>query len=196
MRIHRPEDQIYDFITNQPVKNNPVEQMLQAVARSLVDEYGFDHTQLQRDQAIAYEIFDEYGRTRNVRRKLDIAVYPEGVGKDNPDEIIRACVIQRPGTKANDRKRGVFLLEEIMRVLPNCDYGLWISGTDLVFKTKITGGGRIQPEYVERYDLPGYGETAADLDRPDRQVGRIATGDNLQRPNAIRPKAKQLLLRG
>lgn len=34
---------------------------------------------------------------------------------------------------------------------------------------------------MELYDLPGYGETAADLDRPDRQVGRIATGDNLQR---------------
>lgn len=77
MRIHRPEDQIYDFITNQPVKNNPVEQVLRAVARSLVDKYGLDHTQLQRDQAIAYEIFDEYGRTRKVRRELNIAVYLE-----------------------------------------------------------------------------------------------------------------------
>ena len=41
--------------------------------------------------------------------------------------------------------------------------------------------GVLQPDYDDLYDLPGNGETAADLDDPDRQVGRIATGENLQR---------------
>jgi hypothetical protein len=41
--------QIYDFITNQPVQDSLVEQTLQAVERSLVDEYSFDHAQLARD---------------------------------------------------------------------------------------------------------------------------------------------------
>jgi len=178
--VELANNELYDFITNQPVKDKPVERIRQAVARSLVDEYGFDHTQLQRDQTVSYEIVNEQGKTRKVRRKLSVVVYPEGVGKDDTDRIVRVCLVQAPATKASDGKRGVILLEEVMGALQACDYGLWTNGTDLVFKQKLTGDGRIQPEYEDLYDLPGYGETAADLDRPDRQVGRIATGDNLQ----------------
>ena len=175
------EGQLYDFITNQPVQDSPVERTLQTVARSLVDEYDFDHTQLARDQSLTYEIIDGDGKVRKVRQRMSVAVFPEGVRKTDASQIIRACLVQPPTTRANDPKRGVDLLEQVLGALPACDYGLWTNGTDLVFKQKITGGGRIQPEYVDLYDLPANGETAADLDRPEHQVGRIATGDNLQR---------------
>jgi len=175
------ENEIYDFITNEPIKDSPTEAILQAVARSLVDEYGFEHTQLARDFTAKYEIYDERGKTKNVRRKINIAIFPEGVKKNDQDEIVRACVIQSPNTKANSRTKGINLLEEVMGALPKCEYGLWTNGTDLVFKAKLTGDCRIQPEYVDLYDLPGYGETAKDLDDPGRQTGRIATGDNLVR---------------
>ncbi len=175
------EGQLYDFITNDPVKDTPLERVVQAVARSLVEEYEFDHTQLARDQTIAYEVLDGHGRSRRRRPRVSVAVYPEGAGKDDPDRIIRAALVQPPNTKANDAKRGVPLLEEILGALPSCDYGLWTNGTDLVFKRKLTGEWRLEPEYVDLYDLPGNGETAADLDDPKHQAGRIATGDNLVR---------------
>jgi type I restriction enzyme M protein len=175
------EGQLYDFITNQPVQDSPVERTLQTVARSLVDEYGFDHTQLARDQSLTYELIDGDGKARKMRQRVSVAVFPEGIRKTDASQIIRACLVQPPTTKANDPKRGVDLLEQEMGALPACDYGLWTNGTDLIFKQKLTGGGRLQPEYVDLYDLPGYAETASDLDQPDRQVGRIATGDNLQR---------------
>lgn len=175
------ENQVYDFVTNQPVKDSPAEQILQAVARSLVHEYGFDHTQLARDQTITYSLIDAYGRNKRIRRKVSLTVFPERVSRDVQDHIIRACVTQAPNVKANDDRRGVPLLEEILGALPNCDYGLWTNGTDLVFRQKLTGDGRIQPDYVDLYDLPGAGEDAGSLDDPTRQVGRIATGDNLQR---------------
>jgi type I restriction enzyme M protein len=174
------EDQIYDFITNEPVKDSPKERALQAVARSLVYEYGFDHTQLERDVIVTYEVTDPHGRTRRARRKVDLVIYPEGKPKELK-HIVRVGIVQPPGTKAQDRKKGVDLLEEVMGALPTCDYGLWTNGADLEFRQKVTGGGRIQPEYVELYDLPGEGETAAALDNPRRQVMRIATGDNLKR---------------
>jgi type I restriction enzyme M protein len=180
-QVELADNELYDYITNQPVKDKPAERVLQAVARSLVDEYGFDHTQLLRDQRIAYDVTDAHGRTRKTRRKVDIVVYPEQVKKDDPDKIIRVCLVQSPSAKATDSRRGVVMLEDVMGALSACDYGLWTNGTDLVFKRKLTGDGRIQPEYVDLYDLPGYGESAADLDRADRQAGRIATGDNLQR---------------
>jgi type I restriction enzyme M protein len=175
------ENQLYDYITNQPVKDTPVERLLQSVARSLVDEYDFDHTQLQRDHTVTYEVFNEHGKTSKVRRKIDIAVFAEGANREDQDKIIRVCIIQAPGTKAGDPRKGVYLLEEVLGGLKTCEYGLWTNGTDLVFKQKLTGDLRLEPEYDDLYDLPGNGETADDLDNPDRQVGRIATGDNLQR---------------
>lgn len=174
------ENQLYDYITNQPVKDTPVERVIQTVARSLVDEYDFDHTQLQRDQAVAFEVFDEHGKTSKVRRKIDIAVFAEGANREDQDKIIRVCIIQAPGSKAGDPRKGVYLLEEVLGGLKTCEYGLWTNGTDLVFKQKLTGDLRLEPEYQDLYDLPGSGETAADLDAPDRQAGRIASGDNLQ----------------
>jgi hypothetical protein len=107
------EDQLVDFITNQPVKDSAVERVLQAVARSLVDEYGFDHTQLDRDQRMMYETYDDQGRTVRVRTKLDIVVYPEDARKDNYDQVIRVCLVQPPNTKATDAKKGVALLENV-----------------------------------------------------------------------------------
>lgn len=175
------ENQIYDYITNQPVKDSPTERVLQSVARSLVDEYGFDHTQLQREQTIVYEAYDDNGRAKRVRRKAEIAVFEENSKRDDQNQIVRICMILPPGSKANDKKRGIVMLEEMLGALPNCEYGLWTNGTDLIFRQKIMTKKHIQPEYVELYDLPGYGEDAKDLDRIDRQVGRIATGDNLQR---------------
>lgn len=175
------EGQLYDFITGQPVKDSAAERTLQVVARSLVDEYGFEQEQLERNYKILYELTDEEGKSRKYRPTVDIAVFTAKASHTEQDNITHICLVQTPNTKSSDRKKGVFQLEQIMGALPQCNYGLWTNGTDLVFKQKLTGGGRIQPEYVDLYDLPGEGETVADLDNPGRQTGRIATGDNLQR---------------
>ena len=173
-------DQLYDFITHQPVKNTAKERTLQAVARSLVYEYAFDHTQLERDVNVSCEVTDSHSATKHMRKKANLVVYPEGKPKQLAS-VVRVAIIQPPNTRTGDPRSGIDLLEDVMGALPACDYGLWTNGTDQEFRQKVTGGGRIQPEYVELYDLPGEGESAANLDDPHRQVMRIATGDNLKR---------------
>jgi len=175
------ENQLYDFVTNAPVKDTQTERLFQAVARALVDEYGFDHTQLVRDQPLVYEIYDADGKVRKQRSRISIAIFRENVLKDDLAQIIRVCIVQDAKVRASDPKRGVMQLEETLGALPNCRYGMWTNGSEQVYKQKLTGGGRIQPEYVDLYDLPGYGEEAKDLDDPERAAVRIATGDNLQR---------------
>jgi hypothetical protein len=68
------ENQLYDFITNAPVKDTPTERLFQAVARALVDEYGFEHTQLVRDQPLVYESYDADGKMRKQRTRISIAL--------------------------------------------------------------------------------------------------------------------------
>ena len=96
------EGQIYDFITNEPIKASATEAILQTVAKSLVEEYGFEHTQLERDFTAKYEIYDDRGKTKKVRRKINAVVFPEGLKKDDQNEIIRVCIVQSPNTKANN----------------------------------------------------------------------------------------------
>ena len=146
-----------------------------------MDEYGFDHTQLVRDQPLVYETYDADGKLRKQRSRISIAIFRENVLKDDLAQIIRVCIVQDAKVKASDPKRGVMQLEETLGALPNCHYGMWTNGSEQVYKQKLTGSGRIQPEYVDLYDLPGYGEEAKDLDDPERAAVRIATGDNLQR---------------
>ena len=78
-----------------------------------------------------------------MRRKIDVAVFTPGAQRDDQNKIIRACIVQAPGTKAGDPRKGVYLLEEVMGDLPACNYGLWTNGTDLVFKQKLIGDGRV-----------------------------------------------------
>jgi len=166
------EGQLYDFITGKPVKDNAAEHTLQVVAHSLVDEYGFELEQLERSYKIYYELVNEEGKTRKIRPRISIAVFANGSNHDEQDNITHACVVQTPKTKSSDRKKGVFQLEQVMGALPQCDYGLWTNGTDLVFKQKLTGDGRLQPEYVDLYDLPGESETVANLDIQETQGDR------------------------
>lgn len=175
------EGQLYDFITGQPVKDTAAERTLQTVARSLVDEYGFEQNQLERDQTVVYELLNDQGKPRKTRAKVNVAVYAADAAHDDVSDIIRICLVQAPNTRSSDRKNGEAKLEELMGALEKCDFGLWTNGADLIFKQKLTDNGRIQPEYIDLYDLPGAGEDASDLDKPDRQARRIATGDNLQR---------------
>jgi type I restriction enzyme M protein len=131
------EDQIYDFITNEPVKDSPKERALQAVARSLVYEYGFDHTQLERDLTVTYEVTDPHGRTRRTRRKVDLVIYPEGKPKE-PNHVVRVGIVQPPGTKAQDRKKGVELLEEVTVALRSGEAFVWANkATERVFTQKV-----------------------------------------------------------
>lgn len=174
------DNQTIDYLTGQPVKDTPTERVLQTLARSLVDEYGFDHTQIIRDLSISFEIFDDDGKRKKVRRVVSLAVYKEGSRKREQSEIIRVCVAQAPGTKPTDLKKGTALLEEIMGALPHCEYGLWSNAEDRIVKHKLIGGGRIQPDYEDLSDLPAVDQTAADLDKPDEDEGKIPTGETLK----------------
>jgi hypothetical protein len=109
------EGQLYDFITNQPVEDSPAERTLQTVARSLVDEYGFDHTQLSRDYSIAYDLTDNDGRTRKARQRISVAVFPEGTRKSDADKLIRACLIQPRSCECGTKLLG-FILPLVERI--------------------------------------------------------------------------------
>lgn len=143
------------------VKRTPKEEILQAVARSLVFEYGFDLADLERGVSVKLTTVSQAtGKATTRRIKLDIAAYRNG-GPHTQAEIVRAGVIAPPGTRHDDEKRGIAALDEILGGLPACEFGFWTNGTGLAFRRKKMEGSI--PCYEDIGDMPAAGETLESL---------------------------------
>ena len=171
------------LITGASKKVTEKEQTLQAIARSLTSEYGFDVAEIARDFRLVFED-PETGRTKRVTTSL--VVFEEG-SEHIQENIIRICIIQGSKTKSTDQKNGVRMLEDAMGAVlgeqtsedSGCEFGLWTNGSELYFYQKRYEEYEPEPIFQELADFPGKGESLDDLDRPDRQMLRVAAGESL-----------------
>ncbi len=149
------------------VKRTPKEDSLQAAARSLVFEYGFDLADLERSVTVKLTTVSQAtGKLRTRRVKLDIAAYRSGT-PHTQEEIIRAGLIVAPGTRHDDEKRGISALDDILGALPACEFGFWTNGTELAFRRKRMEGSA--PRFDDIGDMPAAGESLESL---ENQRGR------------------------
>lgn len=84
-----------------------------------------------------------------------------------------------PRQNQRDRKKGLYLIEECLGAVSNCEFGLWTNGSDLIYLQKAYKEDELNPVYEELADFPGAGETLDDLNRPDRQLLRNPAGESL-----------------
>lgn len=104
-----------------------------------------------------------------------------------PENIIRVAVIESIKTKSSDKKKGIVLLQDILGALvalheetPHFKaYGFWSNGSELHYMQQYYTEHDPDPISEEISDFPGKGESRQDLDRPDRQMLRVAAGDPL-----------------
>lgn len=151
--LHRGND-------DRMIKRTPKEEILQGAVRALIFEYGFDLADLERAFPVRLTTVSQAtGKQKSRTVKLDIAAF----GSRKPrrarsqDEIVRAGVIAAPGTRHDDEKRGVTLLDEILGALPGCEFGFWTNGEELAFRHKTIVGS--SPEYEDIGDMPAAGES-------------------------------------
>ena len=143
------------------VKRTEKEEILQAAARSLIFEYGFDLAELERSFPIKLTTVSQAtGKLKTRSAKLDIAAFSDR-SWHNQDEIIRAGVIAAPGTRSDDERRGIAALDEILGALPTCEFGFWTNGAELAFRRKLMLGS--SPSYQDIGDMPAAGETFESL---------------------------------
>ncbi|MFE3001410.1 restriction endonuclease subunit M [Nocardia sp. NPDC059246] len=130
------EGWILDYITGDPVKDSPKEQVRQRIARALFHEYGISVEDMVPDYKIRID-----GRLK----KADIAVFPPGLEKT--DENLRRIVIcdkePKMGTKGaykmrdhEQAKKEFGLLHAAMAEAKDCRYGLWTNGLEFFFFEK------------------------------------------------------------
>jgi type I restriction enzyme M protein len=131
-------------------KDTPEEHVRQRVARSLVEEYGYDRADLHMEFPIKIG--------SGARKRVDITIFPPG----QPHEQENVFVIveaKREDVRPTDRKEGVDQLKSYLAACINARWGLWV-GSEMLALEKETDSDRAKKApFVEATDIPVKGAT-------------------------------------
>lgn len=159
----------------------PHEETLQSFIEQLHREYSVDLVDMARDVRVECVTGEEGGKAKKRTRILQLAVYEHGKPHD-VSNLIRAVIVAKPGTKADQKAIGV--LEEILGgIAPERDrvFGIWTNGADLTFRMREYSKRTGDPVFTELTDFPAPDETLEDLESAERRPMRVAAGDSLLR---------------
>ena len=146
------EGMLLDYITGEPVKDTPKEQVRQRIARALFHEYGISVEDMVPDFKMRVD-----GRLK----KIDIAIFNPGMGKavENLRRVAMCEKEPKVGTKGayemrdpDQAKKDVDPLFAVMTEAKDCRYGLWTNGLEFFFFEKQVT--RFDVKFQPRGDWP------------------------------------------
>jgi type I restriction enzyme M protein len=141
-----PPGKIKCFITGKLRNDTPEERVRQDVARSLVEEYGYDKS----DIGIEFRI-----KMGTAKPRVDIVIFLSG-SEHKQENIYLIAETKREDVKPSDKKEGVGQLESYIAACPNCTFGLWVGSERLAFKVVEERGRRALAQIP---DIPKCGQT-------------------------------------
>jgi type I restriction enzyme M protein len=142
-----PPGEIKCFITGKLRKQTDEEKVRQDMAKSLVEEYGYD----KKDVEIEFTI--QMGRAK---KRADIVVFYDGK-KHTQENIYIIVEAKAEQVNPSNKKEGIGQLESYMSASPNCEFGVWIGNEKIVFKKFDVDGNKILRKIP---DIPQKGEIA------------------------------------
>ena len=119
-----PPGKIKCLITGKLRKDTPEERIRQDVVRSLLEEYGYERTDIEMEFSI------KMGRSR---KRVDIAIFRE----DNihtQENIYIIVEVKSENVKPSDKKEGIEQLKSYIAACPNAQFALWIGSERLAFR--------------------------------------------------------------
>lgn len=162
------QGRVLDFIDGKTQRiETPEEYVRQEIAKSLVREYGYPRS----DVSVEFVL-----RLGSRKPRADLVIFSENERHDQEcASIIVECKEKR--VKASDRKEGVGQLQSYMSACPNAAYGMWTNGIERFCYRKVEVKGKITFEEIP--DLPSYGQTGDEAERPQFDQLKPASSDAL-----------------
>ncbi len=148
------EGKLLDYITGEPVKDTPKEQVRQRIARAFFHEYGISVEDMVPDFKMKID-----GR----KKKIDIAIFESGADK-TPENLRRVVICDKePKTgskgayKMRDHRQaekefGLLYAAMSQEQTEECRWGLWTNGLDFFFFEKERA--RFDTKFHPRGDWP------------------------------------------
>lgn len=163
-----PEGEVADFLTGVFVRDTPEEYVRQNIEKALVRQYKYS----PKDCAPEFSI-----RVGSSKKRVDIVVFNPGPEHTQANAYI-LVETKKGDIKPTNRAEGVGQLQSYMAACLNAQYGMWTNGDDrfCYAKRRDNRGGWTFDEII---DVPAFGQTEEDAQRPKRKDLKIATADNL-----------------
>lgn len=162
------QGKVLDFIDGQTQREEtPEEYVRQEIAKSLVREYSYPKKHI----AVEFTL-----RLGSRKPRADLVIFtPEADHVQETAYIMVECKAQ--SVKSSDRKEGVGQLQSYLSASPNTQYGMWTNGLERFCYRKVIKDGQII--YEEIPDLPSYGQTEEEAERPRFDQLKPASSDAL-----------------
>lgn len=162
------QGKVLDFIDGQTQREEtPEEYVRQEIAKSLVREYGYP----RQDIKVEFTL-----RAGSRKPRADIVIFNSDDTHEQVNiRIIVECKEQR--VKSTDRKEGIGQLQSYMSSCPNAKYGMWTNGLERYCYKKVENSKGL--DYEEIPDIPGYGRSEEDAERPEFDQLKPASSDAL-----------------
>lgn len=140
-----PPGKLQCVVTGGPRSDTPEEHIRQRVARSLLEDYGYDRADIE----IGFVV-----NLGNRKKRVDIAVFPPRV--EHKQENIKIIIECKPEkTRPTDRDNGVEQLKSCLVACPNARFGMWIGSELQVWERMVSDMGEVY--FVEAADIPRFG---------------------------------------
>lgn len=163
-----PDGKVADFLTGRFVGDTPEEYVRQNIEKALVRQYKYS----AKDCAPEFTI-----TAGSSRKRVDIVVFDQDADHTQANAYI-LVETKKSEVKPTHRTEGVGQLQSYMASCLNVKYGMWTNGTDRFCYAKRDDGkgGWIFEDII---DVPAFGQTEADAQRPNKKDLKVATADNL-----------------
>ena len=138
-----PAGKIRCFVSGKLRKDKPEENVRQRWARSLVDEYGYDVS----DMAVEFSV-----KMGTKRKRADIVIFKPG-GPMRQDTAAIIVEAKREDVSPKDKAEGVEQLKSYMSACSSCRFGLWVGSERLAYEKSAEG------EIDDTTDIPRLGDT-------------------------------------
>lgn len=163
-----PEGFIIDFIDGTFRKDNPEEYVRQQIERSIVKEYSYPKEIIKIENSV---------KLGSQRKRVDIAIFDKEAKKFKQEDIKIIIECKKETISPNHKSEGVEQLKSYMAACVNCELGIWTNSKDRFVYRKITNKKIIFEEII---DIPKFGKSLDEAEKPKLKDLIEATGDNLK----------------
>lgn len=163
-----PDGKVSDFLTGKLVNDTPEEYVRQNIEKALVRQYKYAPADCSPEFPI---------KVGASRKRVDIMVFGKGADHTQANAYV-LVETKKADVKPTSRTEGIGQLQSYMASCLNAQYGMWTNGTDrfCFAKRADNKGGWTFEEII---DIPAFGQSEADAQRPSRKDLKVATADNL-----------------
>ena len=163
-----PEGTIVDFIDGVFRKDTPEEYVRQQIEQSIVKEYSYPKEIIKIEESV---------KLGSQRKRVDIAIYDENEKSFKQEDVKIIIECKKETISPNHKSEGVEQLKSYMAACVNCELGVWTNSKDRFVYRKIS---KKKITFEEIIDIPKYGKSIDEAEKPKLKDLIEATGDNLK----------------